>query len=44
LLHRFREGRFNLGLGTKLTPPRRRRMSAFKGEAVISLDQSLVSE
>src|SRR5450631_269480 len=30
--------------GTKLTPPRRRRMSAFKGEAVISLNRSLVSE
>jgi hypothetical protein len=29
--------------GTELTPPRRRRMSAFKGEAVISLDQYLVS-
>jgi hypothetical protein len=31
------------GHGTELTPPRRRRMFAFKGEAVISLDQFLVS-
>jgi hypothetical protein len=31
------------GYGTELTPPRRRRMSAFKGEAVILLDQLLVS-
>jgi hypothetical protein len=28
--------------GTELTPPRRRRMSAFKGEAVMSLYLSLV--
>jgi hypothetical protein len=29
--------------GPELTPPRRRRMAAFKGEAVISLYQFLVS-
>jgi hypothetical protein len=31
-------------LGTEWTLPRRRRMSAFEGEADISLDRSLVSE
>jgi hypothetical protein len=31
-------------IGTKLTPLRRRKMSAFKGAAVISLDQLLVSK
>jgi hypothetical protein len=31
------------GPGTELTPPRRKSMSAFKNEAVISLDQFLVS-
>jgi hypothetical protein len=31
-------------IGTKLTLPMRRTMSVSKGEAVISLDQSLVSE
>jgi hypothetical protein len=30
--------------GTKLTPPRRRTMSAVEGKAVILLDQSLVSK
>ena len=30
--------------GAMLTPPTPGRMSAFKGEAVISLNQSLVSE
>jgi hypothetical protein len=31
-------------IGTELTPLRRRKMSAFKGAAVISLDQLLVSK
>jgi hypothetical protein len=43
-LPRYHEWSGLSDIGTELRPLRRRKMSAFKGEAVISLDQSLVSK